>query len=259
MPASPTWAGGPADGPSRAVPRRPRSTPDGSGEDSRSSGAPGHTRAERRAWLSKLKEDAVRQLPPSASPAVRAQLRLDVDHALRHHGPDDPVLELQDILSALVSAAARQLNEVEQETRRSQRKTELTALARETLAAALDECPSYLVGAAGSSKRTHALRAVWADLRAILDKTLLGTESEEGVEQRVEEHVAQWRHDHDRWWRPRLPSPVQVVKGIKTATMIVDTVNKTPELRQLAETITQAASALLRQRRQSKEPPPSSS
>ncbi len=241
------------------MPRRTRSTPDGSGEESRSSGAPGHARTERRAWLSQLKEDAVRQLPPTASPAVRARLRLDVDHALRHHGPDDPVLELQDIVTALVSEASRQLNEVEHDSRRSERKTELMALARETLAAALDECPSYLVGAAGSKKRTHTVRTVWADLRSILDKTLSGTESEDDVEQRVEEHVAQWRNDHDRWWRPRLPSPVQVVKGIKTATVIVDTVNKTPELRQLAETITQAVRALVRQRRQSKAPPPSSS
>lgn len=241
------------------MPRRPRSTPDGSGEESRSGGAPGHARAERRAWLSQLKEDAVRQLPSTASAAVRARLRLDVDHALRHHGPDDPVLELQDIVTALVSEASRQLNEVEHETRRSKRKTELMALAKETLAAALDECPSYLVGAAGSSKRTHSVRTVWADLRSILDKTLSGTESEDGVQQRVEEHVAQWRNDHDRWWRPRFPSPVQVIKGIKTATAIVDTVNKTPELRQLVDTITQAVGALVRQRRQSKEPPPSSS
>ena len=239
------------------MPRRPRSTPDGSGGEWRSGGAPGHARAERRAWLAKLKEEAVRQLPSSASPAVRARLRLDVDHALRHHAPDDSVLELQDILTALVSEASHQLNEVEHERRRSQRKTELMAFAKETLAAALDQCPSYLVGAAGSSKRTHTVRVVWADLRAILDKTFSGTESEDGVAQRVEEHVAQWRHDHDRWWRPRLPSPVQVVTGIKTATVIVDTVNKTPELRQLAETITQAVRALVRQRRQSKKQPPS--
>lgn len=212
----------------------------------------------RRTWLSQFKEDAVRQLPPTASPAVRARLRSDVERALRHHGPDDPVLELQDIVAALVSEACRQLNEIEHETRRSERKRELMTLARETLAAALDECPSHLVGAAGSSKRTHLLRAVWADLRLILDKTLSGTESEDGVEQRVEEHVAQWRNDHDRWWRPRLPSPVQVVKGIKTATVIVDTVNKTPELRQVADTITQAVRALVRRRCQSKEPPPPS-
>jgi hypothetical protein len=99
---------------------------------------------------------------------------------------------------------------------------------------------------------------VWADLRPILEKTLSGAESEDAVGQRVEEHVAQWRRTHDRWWRPRLPSPVQVVKSIKTATTIVDTVNKTPELRQLAEVVTQAVLTRLRQRRESKPPPPAS-
>lgn len=212
----------------------------------------------RRAWLSRLKEDVVQRLPPTASPSVRARLRSDVEHALRHHGPDDPALELQDILATLIAETRRQLNEEEHEARRAGRKAELMTLARQTLAAALDECPAYLVGTPGSNKRTHTARAVWADLRPILDKTLSGTESEDAVGQRVEEHVAQWRSAHDRWWRPRLPSPVQVVKGIKTATAIVDTVNKTPELRQLADVVTQAVLTRLRQRGQSKTSPPAS-
>jgi hypothetical protein len=213
----------------------------------------------RRAWLSRLKEDAVRQLPSTASPAVRTRLRLDVEQALRHHVPDDPALEVQDILVALVAETRRLLNEQEHEARRSELKAELIALARQTLAAALDECPAYLVGAPGSSKRTHTVRAVWADLRPILEKTLSGTESADTVGQRVEEHVAQWRSTNDRWWRPRLPSPVQVAKGIKTATAIVDTVNKTPALSQLTQIVTQTVLTRLRERRQSKEPPPPSS
>ena len=212
----------------------------------------------RRAWLSQLKEEVVRQLPPTAAPAVRARLRSDVEHALRHRGPDDPALELQDILATLIAETLHQLNVEEHEGRRSERKPELIALARQALAAALDDCPAYLVGAPSSRKRTHTARAVWADLRPILDKTLSGTESADAVGQRVEEHVAQWRSAHDRWWRPRLPSPVQVVKGIKTATAIVDTVNKTPELRQLADVVTQAVLTRLRQRGQSKTPPPAS-
>lgn len=212
----------------------------------------------RRAWLSQLKEEVVRQLPPTAAPSVRARLRSDVEHALRHRGPDDPALELQDILTTLIAETLHQLNVEEHEGRRSERKPELIALARQALAAALDDCPAYLVGAPSSRKRTHTARGVWADLRPILDKTLSGTESADAVGQRVEEHVAQWRSAHDRWWRPRLPSPVQVVKGIKTATAIVDTVNKTPELRQLADVVTQAVLTRLRQRGQSKTPPPAS-
>jgi hypothetical protein len=211
----------------------------------------------RRAWLSQLKEDVVRQLPPTASPAVRARLRSDVEHALRHHGPDDPALELQDILATLVAETRRHLNEVEHEARRSERKAELLACARQSLAAALDACPSHLVGTPSSHKRTHTARAIWADLRPNLEKTLSGAESEDVVGQRVDEHVAQWRSAHDRWWRPRLPAPVQVARGIETATAIVDAVNKTPALRQLADIVTQAVLTRLRQRRPSNEPPPS--
>ena len=79
------------------------------------------------------------------------------------------------------------------------------------------------------------------------------------VRQRVEEHVARWRSEHDRWWRPRLPSPQKVIKGIATAKTIVDVVNQTPELRQLADTVTQAVLARLRERRSPKEPPTASS
>ena len=213
----------------------------------------------RRTWLSQLKEDAVRQLPSTASPAVRARLRLDVEHAFRLHGPDDPALELQDILSALVAEACSQMTEAEHQARRAAGKRALMTFAQWALAAALDECPAYLVGSLGSDKRTHTTRAAWADLRVILDKTLSGTESEEDVQQRVEEHVAQWRRAHDRWWRPRLPSPDRVVKGIRTAKVVVDAVNNTPELRLLATTVVQVVQATLRRRRQPKEPPSSPS
>jgi len=46
-----------------------------------------------------------------------------------------------------------------------------------------------------------------------------------------------------------------VITGIKTAKAIVDAVNQTPELRQLAGTIAQAARILWRQRRQPGSPP----
>ena len=213
----------------------------------------------RRTWLSQLKEDAVRQLPSTASPAVRARLRLDVEHALRLHGPDDPALELQDILSTLIAEARSQLTEVEHQARRAERKRALMSLAQWALTATINECPTYLVGSLGSDKRTHTTRAAWADLRPILDKTLSGTESKEDVQQRVEEYVAQWRREHDRWWRPRLPSPDRVVKGIRTAKVVVDAVNNTPELRLLVDTVVQVVQATVRQRRQPKEPPSSPS
>jgi hypothetical protein len=228
------------------MPRSPRMRP-GDGDASPSPA--------RRAWLSQFKEVAVQQLPPTASPAVRAKLRLNVEHALRRHGPDDPALELQDILATLVAEARAQLDENERQTQQAGRKEELIAFARSALVVVLNECPTYLVGAPGSGNRMQTTRAVWADLRLILEKTLSGAESERDVRQRVEEHIARWRSEHDRWWRPRVPSPQSVIKGIGTAKAIVDVVNQTPELRQLADTVTQAVLAQLRTRRSPKEPP----
>src|SRR5262249_22313792 len=157
---------------SSAMPRSPRvRTGDGSANLS----------ARRRAWLSQIKEDAVRQLPPRAPSAVRAKLRSDMEHALRHHGPDDPAAELQDILATLVAEARGQLDETERRAQQVGRREELITLAEWTLGAVLNECPAYLVGAPGSGKRTQTMRAIWAELRLSLEKTLSGAESEQNV------------------------------------------------------------------------------
>jgi hypothetical protein len=92
-----------------------------------------------------------------------------------------------------------------------------------------------------------------------LDKVLSGAESGDDVRQHVEAHVAKWRSERDRWWHLRPPSPQQVVKGIHTAKTVVEAVNKTPEFRQLADSVIQAVQTKLRQRRQAKEPPASPS
>ena len=239
------------------MPRTSQRTPAGPDRDPTSRGA--SARDARRAWLSRLKEDAVRQLPSPASAAVRARLRVDVEHALRHHAPDDPAPEVQDILATLVEEACRQLNEAEHQAQRTERKLELVTLARWALATVLNRCPAYLVGDLGSNKRANTMQAIWADLRPILDKALSGAESGDDVRQHVEAHVAKWRSERDRWWHLRPPSPEQVVKGIHTAKTVVEAVNKTPEFRQLADTVIQAVQTKLRQRRQTKEPPASPS
>ena len=215
--------------------------------------------ASRRAWLSMLKEKAVQRLPPDASPAMRAKLRNDVEHALRHHGPDDSALELQDILFGLIDEASGKLAEAKHQTQRAERKRTLLALAKSTLTSVIAGCPAYLVGSFDSDKRIHLTRAMWADLRAVLEKALSGAESEEDVRQRVEEHVAQWQRGQDHWWRPRPPSPARVLRGIRTAKRVVDAVNNTPELRQLVDTVIQVVQIKLRQRREAKGSSPSSS
>jgi len=198
-------------------------------------------------------------LPPPASAAVRAKLRADVEHALRHHAPDDPAPEVQDILATLLEEACQQLNEAEHQAQRTERKLELVTLARWALATVLNRCPAHLVGDLGSNKRADTTQAIWADLRPILDKALTGAESGDDVRQHVEAHVAKWRSEHDRWWHPRPPSPQQLVKGIHKAKTVVEAVNNTPEFRQLADTVIQAVQTKLRQRRQTKEPPASPS
>lgn len=213
----------------------------------------------RRAWLSQLKEDAVHQLPPGTSPAMRAKLRADVEHALRRHGPDHPALELQDILATLVAEACRQLNEIQDKAKRTGRKSHLMTFARWALVVELTKCPPHLVGAPGSAKRTHTTRAIWADLRANLDRMLSGIEPDDDVRQRVEEHVSQWRIEHDRWWHLRPPSPQQVTKGLQAVKAVVDAVNSTPELRQVADTVMRVVQERLHQRRDPKKPPSSPS
>jgi hypothetical protein len=182
-------------------------------------------------------------------------LRADVDHALRHHGLEDSLAEVQDIVAMLVAESRRQLDQIEEETRRSESKPQLVLVARLSLRAALNQCPAHLVGAPASDKRTQTTQGLWATIRPAPDKTLSGAESSDDVYHLVEEHVARWRTEHDHWWRPRPPSPAKVITGIKAAKTIVDAVNQTPELRQLAGTIAQVARILWRQRRPSGPPP----
>jgi len=155
----------------------------------------------------------------------------------------------------LVAEARRPVDEVEEQARRVERKLELMTFASGILAATLNECPRHLVGAQNSDQRRRTKQVVWADLRVILDKALSGTESPDDVRQHVEGYVAQWQSARHRWWRPRLPSPQRVLKGIETAKAVVDLVNQTPELRQLADTVTQAVLTRLRERRSPKDPP----
>jgi hypothetical protein len=190
---------------------------------------------------------------------MRAKLRADIEYALRRHGPDDPALELQDILATLVAETCRQLNEIHDKATRAERKSHLMTFAWWALIVELTKCPPHLVGAPGSAKQTQTTRAIWADLRVNLDRALSGIERDDDVRQRVEEHVAQWQREHDRWWHLRPPSPQQVTKGVHAAKAIVDAVKNAPELRQIADTVIQVVQERLRQGRDRKTPPSSSS
>lgn len=208
----------------------------------------------RRAWLSHLKEGAVSQLPASASPADRAKLRSDVERALRGHGPDDPALEIQDIVAMLVSEALGTLEHAQRQVEQTERKAELITMGQMALEILLEQCPSYLVGTTGSSQRTQIGRTLWHDLRATFSRTLSGGEDEEHVIEVVTAHVTAWQRDHKRRWR--LPSPAQVTKAIEATVGVVETVRQIPEVQQLAITVSQAVRERFRRRQSPTAPPP---
>jgi hypothetical protein len=210
-------------------------------------------RGPRRAWLSHLKEGAVSQLPASASPADRAKLRSDVERALRGHGPDDPPLEIQDIVAMLVSEALGALKHAQRQVEQTERKAELITMGHMALEILLEQCPAYLVGTAGSPQRTQIARTLWHDLRTTLSRTLSGGEDEEHVIEVVTAHVTAWQRDHKRRWR--LPSPAQVTKAIEATRGVVETVRHIPEVQQLATTVSQAVRERLRRRKSPTAPP----
>ena len=65
--------------------------------------------ADRETWLSQWKELGVRMLPRWASAATRATLRQEIDKGLVGHGPQDPVHEIVDIVTALAQEEVDQL------------------------------------------------------------------------------------------------------------------------------------------------------
>lgn len=211
----------------------------------------------RRAWLSQLKEEAVRQLPASASAGDRAKLRSEVEHALRGHGPDDPAQEILDIVATLVSETLAAFEQVKLQAERTQRKAELLTMAKAALEVLLQQYPAHLVGQARSQQRIEITQTLWHDLRAKLSHTLSGSEEEGEVLQVVIAHATTWRREHERRWRPRVPTPAKVGKAIDATMRVVEAA--VPEWRQLASTACEAVLDRLRQRGAPKDPPPASS
>ena len=208
----------------------------------------------RRAWLSQLKEEAVRQLPATASAGDRAKLRSEVEHALRGHGPDDPAPEIQDIVATLVSETLAALEQVKLQAERTQRKAEFLAMAQAALEVLLQQYPAHLVGPARSQQRIEITQTLWHDLRDKLSHTLSGSEEEGEVLQVVIAHATTWRREHERRWRPRLGKAIDnTVRAVEAARQVP------PEWRQLASAVSQAVLDRLRQRAAPKDPPPASS
>ena len=81
------------------------------------------------------------------APSIRAQLRADVERALRRHGADDSANEVEDIVATMVEDARRRLDRGGKQALEMERKPALITLARLILGAVVHARPTRLVGA----------------------------------------------------------------------------------------------------------------
>ena len=148
---------------------------------------------ERRAWLSGWKERAVEALPTVVPVDVKVAVRRAVETALASHGPEDPVAELQDLVTTVVCAIKDQWIGETRAQEQEARKAKLLQCAEEWIDDVMvTRLPSELVGAPHSPKRLHVLATLRQQIRQTLSTELTGDETVESVIQRVQEELATW-------------------------------------------------------------------
>ena len=106
---------------------------------------------ERYIWLSHWKEEAVKALPSSAPVDARVWLREAVEEALVRFVPENSSQEIHDIITALASQAAYQLEQEKADQQRQTRKIKLLEFAETILSFAIAQFPLDLVGSPNSS------------------------------------------------------------------------------------------------------------
>jgi hypothetical protein len=205
-----------------------------------------------------MKEDAVQQLPPGVAPSIRAQLRADVERALRRHGAEDSANEVEDIVATLVEDARRRLDRAGEQALEAERKPALMTLARLILGVVVQARPTHVVGASGSQKQAHTIQLLWAGLRPALEKALSGGESESHVREVVEGYVATWEGEQTRSTL-RFPSPEEALRLVHSTKKYIDTAGQVPEIRQLVDIVWTAVVARRRHRGATNDPPPTPS
>jgi len=205
---------------------------------------------EQREWLARWKEEAVNQLPLTAPPEAKAQLRQEVEQALVQYGPADDSREILDIVTALAQQARRRIEEAQEASQRERQKGELLRLADLLLETALARCPKSLVGVPGSSKRQQVLASLRPEFRSSLMTDLTGEESWVDVARKVRDWVAAWQADQEPEPKPRV-SFGQVLTWASGVAAAVDALAKIPKVR---EAVDQGFNALLAQSKRT-EPP----
>ena len=206
------------------MPRRPRmrSTNDGPGPAPRDDA--------RRAWLSRWKEWAIEQLPPSATAPTRSRLRLEVERALARLGALDPEDEVRDLVLATLDPILQQLASRDADATHARRKQEHLEQVETYLAIAL-------LLAAGPRTTAMLRRPEYAKpvltehLRRRLRRTLSGAESH----QEVLEHTTAFI---DRCLAKQPPPPRQWGRRLATGTFLTtvaaaEVLKQNPELLEL--------------------------
>ena len=149
--------------------------------------------SEWRRWVSEWKERAVQALPTVVPVDVKVAARRAVETALASYGPEDPVAELQDLVTSVVRAIKDQWIEETRAQEREARKAKLLQCAEEWIDDVMvTRLPSELVGAPHSPKRLHVLATLRQQIRQTLSTELTGDETVESVIQRVQEELATW-------------------------------------------------------------------
>lgn len=186
---------------------------------------------EQREWLARWKEEAVNQLPLTAPPEAKAQLRQEVEQALVQYGPADASREILDIVTALAQQARRRIEEAQEASQRERQKGELLRLADLVLETALARCPKSLVGVPGSPKRQQVLASLRPEFRSSLMMDLTGEESWVDVARKARDWVAAWQADQEQEPKPRV-SFGQVLAWASGAAAALDAVTKIPKVQE---------------------------
>ena len=108
---------------------------------------------ERRAWLSGWKEWAVQALPTTVPVDVKVTVRQATETTLAAYGPEDPVAELQDLVTTVVREIMDQWTAETRTQERKVRKEQLLHAAEFWIDDVMLRClPSEVVGTPGGAR-----------------------------------------------------------------------------------------------------------
>ncbi len=148
---------------------------------------------ERRAWLSGWKERAVKALPTMVPVDAKVATRQAVETALAAYGPEDPVAELQDLVTTVVDEIMGQWTAKTRSQEREARKEQLLQAADFWIDdIMLRRLPIDIVGKPGSGERRAVLATLRQRVRTRFEAELAGDETVDVIVDRIREELATW-------------------------------------------------------------------